>query len=187
MTADSSTDSTGSLAGDPEARQRLVALVYDELRRVADDLMSREGLQHTLQPTALVHEAYLRLIALPRVDIEGRTHFIALAAEQMRRVLMEHARAQRARQEGNRALLSPGVEPTLPWESPEELLELDQALVRLARSNPRPARVVELRFFGGSSLAEVAAILGVSRETVKLDWRFARAWLIEALARTDKS
>lgn len=186
MTGDASADLTASLGGDQEARRRLVALVYDDLRRVADELMARERPEHTLQPTALVHEAYLRLVAQPRVDSASRTHFIALAAGQMRRVLMLHARAHSARQEGSRTLLSPGAEPTLPWENPEELLDLDQALVRLARSNPRAAKVVELRFFGGSSLEEIGLALGVSRETVKLDWRFARAWLTEALARTDK-
>jgi RNA polymerase sigma factor (TIGR02999 family) len=161
-------------------------LVYEDLRVLAAELLARERPKHTLQPTALVHEAYLRLIGQERADIRSRTHFVALAASSMRRVLVDHARARNAEKRGGGAALARlGDELELAWEDPSELLDLDQALTRLARIHPRQAQVVELRFFGSQTLDEVAVELGLSRETVKLDWRFARAWLTSAMASVD--
>jgi len=161
-------------------------LVYDDLRAHAAQLLARERSEHTLQPTALVHEAYLRLIGQERADIRSRTHFFAVAAAGMRRVLVDHARARNAQKRGGgRALERLGDELAIPWEDPSALLDLDRALTRLADIHPRAAQVVELRFFGGLKLEEVGLELGLSRETVKIDWRFARAWLTNALAGTD--
>jgi RNA polymerase sigma factor (TIGR02999 family) len=174
------------MAGDSTARRRLMELVYDELRGLAADLLARERPEHTLQPTALVHEAYVRLIGQERAEIRSRTHFVALAAEQMRRVLVDHARVRLAEKRGGGQVLE-RLRDDLPspWGDPANLVALDQALVRLARVHPRAAQVVELRFFGGMTLQDVGAVLGLSRETVKLDWRLARAWLTDALARPD--
>lgn len=157
-------------------------LVYDDLRALAAARLGRERPDHTLQPTALVHEAFLRLIGQERADIQSRTHFFAVAAISMRRVLVDHARARQAEKRGSgRAPERSQAEPALPWEDPSDLLDLDSALERLARSHPRQARVVELRFFGGMSLEEAGKALDLSRETAKLDWRFARAWLSNEL------
>lgn len=161
-------------------------LVYDDLRAHAAELLARERPEHTLQPTALVHEAFVRLIGQERADIRSRTHFFAVAAAGMRRVLVDHARVRNAQKRGGgKALERLGEELALSWEDPSDLLDLDQALAKLARIHPRPAQVVELRFFGGMTLEEVGAALGLSRETVKLDWRFARAWLTSALAEAE--
>lgn len=176
---------TGSLAGDPEAKRRLMQLVYDDLRALASADLGRERIGHTLQPTALVHEAFLRLIEQDRVDLRGRTHFFAVAALTMRRVLVDHARSRLAakRGGGSRTQSVPG-DMAQVWEDPGQLIDLDLALERLARAHPRQAQVVEMRFFAGMSLEEVGMSLDVSRETVKLDWRFARAWLARELDAT---
>jgi len=140
--------------------------------------MRGESQDHTLQPTALVHEAFLRLIDQDRVDVRGRTHFFALAATTMRRVLVDHARGKQAKKRGGRS--KPEVlddHQMVCWDDPADVLALDEALLKLAGTQPRQAQVVELRFFGGLTLEEAASALGVSRDTVKLDWRFARAWL----------
>ncbi|MCP3915007.1 MAG: sigma-70 family RNA polymerase sigma factor [bacterium] len=168
----------GSVAGEAEAQKRLLQLVYDDLRAVASKRMRGESQDHTLQPTALVHEAFLRLIDQDRVDIRGRTHFFALAATTMRRVLVDHARGKQATKRGGSS--KPEVledHQIVRWDDPTEVLALDEALLKLAGTQPRQAQVVELRFFGGLTLEETASALGVSRDTVKLDWRFARAWL----------
>ena len=171
-----------SLAGDPDAKRRLLELVYDDLRVLAAAYLGRERGEHTLQPTALVHEAYLRLIGQERADIRSRTHFFAVAALSMRRVLVDHARGRlSSKRGGGRTRVEPTDEVALPWEDPGELLDLDLALAKFARTHPRQAQVVELRFFGGLSLEEIGATLGLSRETAKLDWRFARAWLSNEL------
>jgi RNA polymerase sigma-70 factor (ECF subfamily) len=143
----------------------------------------RERPDHTLQPTALVHEAYLKLIEQRRVSWESRAHFYCVAARLMRRVLMDHAREVKAAKRGG-GLKIP-LEPSLVYseERPGELVAVDEALARLAERDPRQGQVVELRFFGGCSEDEIARILGVSSRTVKRDWRIARAWLYAELSK----
>jgi len=161
-----------------EARARLMPLVYNELRRLAQAHLRRERPDHTLQPTALVHEAYLRLVDQSRVEWQGRAHFYGVAAQMMRRVLIDHARARASEKRGGggrRLSLDEAAE--LPEERADELLALDEALVRLAGVDERKSRVVELRFFGGLSVAETARVLGVHTATVERDWVVAKAWL----------
>jgi len=170
-------------AGDPNAASRLLPLVYDQLRALAGRYMKRERPDHTLQPTALVHEAYLRLIDGDRVDLNGKTHFFALAASQMRRILADHARARNAAKRGGktrRVSLHDGA--GFKEDGVVDMLVLDEALERLGRESPRQSRVVELRYFGGLSVEETARTLGVSASTVKGDWRVARAWLARELS-----
>jgi RNA polymerase sigma factor (TIGR02999 family) len=172
------------MAGDKRAAEELIPLVYDDLRALAQQHLKRENPGHTLQATALVNEAYLRLIDAQPEGWNGRTHFFAVAAATLRRVLVDHARAKRTKKRGGDAqrvsVLDPAASATVPAI---DLLALDEALERLAATKPRHARLVELRFFGGLEVEEAAAILGVSKETAKLDWRFARAWLNRALAK----
>jgi len=172
-----------SLAGDHQAAEELLPLIYDELHARAADHLRRENAGHTLQPTALVHEAYLRLVDGDKVDWKGKTHFFAVAATTLRRVLVDHARAKATRKRGS------GVKPTplseanpVSIENPEDVLDLDEAIAKLAKSKPRHARLVELRFFAGFSVEEAATALGISKETAKVDWRFARAWLNRELS-----
>jgi RNA polymerase sigma factor (TIGR02999 family) len=169
-------------AGDPAAADQLLPLVYRELRALAAAYMRRERPGHTLQPTALVHEAFIRLVDESRINWRGRTHFFALAARQMRRILIDSARSRNARKRGgglHRVTLDEGL---LTSAGPTfDVLALDEALRRLARLNDRQAQVVELRFFGGLSVEETAQFLGVSAPTVKNDWRAARAWLLREL------
>jgi RNA polymerase sigma factor (TIGR02999 family) len=153
-------------------------LVYDRLRQLARRHLARERAGHTLQPTALVHEAYLRLAGHHRIQWQDRGHFLALAATTMRRVLVSHARGRLAEKRGGGgAALSLDDVPAPAVERAEELVALDDALEALAAFDPRQARVVELRYFGGLTVEETAAALGVSPATVKLDWSLARAWL----------
>jgi len=179
--ADPTTAQTLSLsrAGDEQAGQALLVEVYDELRRIAAAHMRRERVGHTLQPTALAHEAFLRLVRYEGVLHEDRAHFLALAATCVRRILLEHARKRGAKKRGGGALRVTLVEELTPGAAMSELdvVELDDLLVALGRRNERQARVVELRFFGGQSVEDVASTLQVSPRTVKSDWRFARAWL----------
>jgi RNA polymerase sigma-70 factor, ECF subfamily len=166
--------------GDPQAPGRLMPLVYDELRRLASRSMKRERPDHTLQPTALVHEAYLRLTGTSAPCWQDRIHFFAVASQVMRRLLVDHARARRTgkRGKGARALpLEAALEVGGPYSGPEGLLALDEALRELAGYDPRKARIVELRFFGGLTLEETAEALGLSTSTVTLEARLARAWL----------
>ena len=169
--------------GDAGARDRLFVLVYEELRRRAGVQFRRERQGHTLRPTALVHEAYLRLMGQDRVKWQNRAQFFAIASEMMRRVLVDHARERKAaKREGSavRVALEDDVATTRAREV--DLIALDGALDELAAMDPRQGRVVELRFFGGLDLAEIAEILDVSRATVDRDWRFARTWLYRRLA-----
>jgi len=170
-------------AGDIGARDRLFAVVHPELRQVAARLLRRERPDHTLEPNAVVNELYLRLIGGHAVSYQDRAHFFALAAQTMRRVLVDHARARVADKRGA------GV-PHVPlseadgWSaavSCEQLIDLDSELAALATADPRAARVVELRFFGGLREEDVAEALGVSLITVKRDWKAARAWLATRL------
>ena len=178
--------------GDAESVERVSAedlfpLVYDELRGLARGYMSRETPGHTLQPTALVHEAYLKLVDQTRADWKGRTHFFAVGAQVMRRLLVDHARARGAQKRGAGWRNVTLEEVFSPFEKadldPEQLLGLNAALERLAELDEREAKVVTLRFFGGLTVEQVAEVLGVSRRTVENDWRHARAWLQLELSR----
>lgn len=165
-------------AGEERARERLLEVVYDELRALARARMARERRDHTLQPTALVHEAYLRLLGAGDQRWENRAHFFAAAAEAMRRVLVEAARSRLARKRGGDPLRVSLGDVATPTElAPEELLDLDRALARLGKLDAQMARVVELRYFTGLSIPETAEVLGASPRTVQRLWRAARAWL----------
>jgi RNA polymerase sigma factor (TIGR02999 family) len=167
--------------------EELLPLVYGELRRLAGSFMAREPVGHTLQPTALVHEAYLRLVDQTRASFTGRTHFLAVGAQVMRRLLIDHARKRDAAKRGlgwRRVTLGPGSDaPVAEALSAEDLLSLDAALNKLAELDERQARIVTLRFFGGLTVDEVAEAVGVSTRTVESDWRHARAWLRVELSR----
>jgi RNA polymerase sigma factor (TIGR02999 family) len=168
--------------GHRDAEERLIPLVYAELKRIAAAHLRRERRDHTLQATALVHEAYLRLIG-QTIDWQSRAHFFATAARMMRRILVDHARAQRAlKREG--ALLRVDWNETLNYAEQRsgELVALDDALLRLASFDPRQSRIVELRFFGGMTEEEIGEVLGVSSRTVKRDWTIAKSWLYGELA-----
>jgi RNA polymerase sigma-70 factor, ECF subfamily len=168
-------------SGDPTAADRLLPLVYSELHRLAASYMRRERQDHTLQPTALINEAYLRL-AGDDVNWRNREHFIGVAANVMRRVLVDHARAHNAEIRGGslrRVELEEGV--AISVERSEEILSLDEALVRLMEVNPRQAKVVELRYFGGLSMEQIAAVLAIAPRSAKRDWALARIWLFKAL------
>jgi RNA polymerase sigma factor, TIGR02999 family len=176
-------DVTGLLlawsGGDATAGERLLAAIYDELHRQAARAMRREGDAHTLQATAVVHEAYLRLVDQRRVEWRSRAHFFGVAAQMMRRVLVDHARARLADKRGGalqRVTLghaSAGSEP----DADLDVLALHDALERLAALDPGQARLVELRYFGGLGIEDTAEALGVSPATVKREWAVARAWL----------
>jgi RNA polymerase sigma factor (TIGR02999 family) len=169
--------------GDAAARDRLMPLVYQELRRTAAAQLRRERRAQTLQPTALVHEAYLRLVDQRRMGWQNRAQFFGVAAEVMRRLLVDRARAHRAGKRSGRWLqvaLEPGLVVT---DSPDvRLLDLDRALDELATFDPRKSRIAELRFFSGLTLEEAGEVLGVSLATVERDWQVARAWLFSALS-----
>ena len=165
-------------AGDKSAHDRLLPLVYEDLREIARRELRRERPDHTLSATALVHEAYLRLVDLDRIGWQGRSHFFGICAPIMRRVLISHARGRNAAKRGGG--LSPVTLENVfaaATERPEELVALDEALARLEAMSPRQARVVEARFFAGMEIEEIAEALGVSPATVKRDWTAARAWL----------
>lgn len=168
------------------AADDLMRIVYDDLHALAQRAMARERPSHTLQPTALIHEAYLHLIGRNRTEWRGRGHFFAACAEAIPRILIDHARTHGARKRhsnGARVPLDQGG--TLPGGSPVSIdhLALAEALDELGRLSERQARVVKLRFFGGLSVKEIAEVIGVSDRTVKGDWRVARAWLIARLDR----
>lgn len=166
------------LGGDPSAASKLLPLVYDELRALANHHMRGEGAAHTLQATALVHEVYMRLIDHERMTWQGRTHFLAMAATTLRRVLIDHARSKRRQKRGGDRQRVPITQIDEPGDNSDaDPFEVSEALDKLASVSERQARVVELRFFAGLSVQEVASIIGVSPDTVKLDWRIARAWL----------
>lgn len=170
---------------EPRAADRLLPLVYAELRALAARYLRSERAGSTLQPTALVHEAYLRLIKIERIDWKGKTHFMAMAATQMRRILVDHARARRAKKRGGRDRPITLTETLLSTAKPPlDLLALDQALGRLAARSTRQGRVAELKLFAGLLSTEIAFNLGVSERTVNEDWRVARAWLKKELVGT---
>jgi RNA polymerase sigma factor (TIGR02999 family) len=168
--------------GEEGAADRLLPVVYDELHELASHLFRREPAGHTLQPTALVHEAYLRLVGRDAA-YESRAHFVAVAAKAMRHLLVDRARRQRSAKHGGGAARVALEESLVPDAAPEvDLLALDDAVRALAALDERKARVVELRFFGGLGIDETAAALGVARSTIAEDWRMARAWLARELA-----
>jgi RNA polymerase sigma factor (TIGR02999 family) len=169
-------------AGDEEAGRRLVPLVYGELRRRAAGYLRGERPGHTLQPTALVHEAYLRLVGR-REPWHNRSQFFGIASNLMRQILVDHARRRRAaKRDGIRVALDEAAQPAPEREV--DLVRLDDALAELSTLDPRQGRVVELRYFGGLTLEEAAEVLGVSVATVKRDWTMARAWLFDRLRQT---
>lgn len=158
-------------------------LVYDELRRQANRYMKRERLEHTLQATALVNEAYLRLIEVRSVQWQNRAHFFAMAARLMRRILVDAARSRGYQKRGGgAAMLSLDEALIVPAEPGEDLVALDAALVALAAIDERKSQVVEMRFFGGLTLDETAEALHISRDTVKRDWKLAKSWLLRELS-----
>ena len=192
MAADDTGDVTQLLArwsgGDRAALDTLMGVVYGELRQIAGGYLNRERSGHTLQPTALVHEAWLRLVKQDQPSFEHRKQFFGLAAQVMRRVLVDHARAANAGKRGG-GVMTTGLDVDVPGGDAAlvDLLALDQALDHLARSNARQARVIEMRYFGGLNLEEMADVLGVSPATISRDQRIAEAWLNHALANESAS
>ena len=165
--------------GSQKALDRLIPLVYEELRTIAGRYLSRESVGHTLQSTALVHEAYVRLVGQRRVQWQNRAHFFGIAAQMMRRILVDHARHQHRDKRGGPAQKL-SLDEAIAVAEPEvdvDLLALDEALTALARIDPRGARIIELRFFSSLTIEETAEVLDVSTGTVKRDWIAARAWL----------
>jgi RNA polymerase sigma factor (TIGR02999 family) len=164
--------------GDSAAREALIPLVYDELRRLARQCLASQRPDHTLQSTALVHEAYLRLVGRTSVHWENRVHFFAVAAQLMRRVLVDHARKQRAAKRGGKHVtLTLDESLGLPKKREVDVIALDDALTDLAALDERQSQIVELRFFGGLSVEDSSRVLGISPATVKREWATARTWL----------
>lgn len=170
--------------GDSSAADRLLPLVYDELRALAGSYMKHERVNHTLQPTALVHEAYMRLVNEQQVDWNGKSHFCAIAARCIRQILINHAHAHRAvkRGSGAKRITLYEHDTPAPDDTGVDLLDLDELLTELSNLDERQSKVVELRFFGGLSVEQTATVLEVSPRTVESDWSFARAWLKTRLA-----
>jgi RNA polymerase sigma factor (TIGR02999 family) len=169
-------------SGDRGALEQLTPRVYDELRRIAGHFMQDERPGRTIQTTALVHEAYLKLIDVTNVDWQHRAHFFAVSAQIMRHILLDRARRRvAAKRGGGTPRVNLDEVPDIGSGRARELIALDDALNALAKVDPRKARVVELRFFGGLSVEETAEVLKVSCDTVKRDWRLARAWLLAEL------
>ena len=181
-TMDSREDVTVLLAelkkGNEDAASKLIPLVYAELRRLAASYMRRERSDHTLQPTALVNEAYLKLVEQRSVNWQSRAHFFGIAAQVMRRILVDHARGHLRDKRGGGQERVP-IDEALIFapEQSSELIKLDEALDRLTQLDPRQGRIVELRFFGGLNVDQTAEMLGISPKTVKRDWSMAKAWL----------
>jgi RNA polymerase sigma-70 factor, ECF subfamily len=171
--------------GDQDAFERLVPLVYAELKRIARRHMFRESEGHILQTTALVHEAYMKLVSSPGVKWQDRAHFFAVSSQQMRRILVDAARSRLRVKRGGEALTVPLDDaPALSSSRAEEFVALDDALNELATLDPRRSRVVEMRYFGGMGIEETAAVLNLSPATVLRDWKAAKAWLYTQLNRT---
>lgn len=170
--------------GDADARERLARAVYDEIHILARHALRREPEGHTLRPTELVHEAFIRLVGQRNVEWRNRSHFYGIASQAIRRILVDHARRRQAakRDQGIRVTLTESAASTS--SDPIDLLNLEQAIEKLAALDPRQAKVVELRFFGGLEIEEIAESLGISPATVKRDWTFARAFLQRELDST---
>jgi RNA polymerase sigma-70 factor (ECF subfamily) len=175
-------------SGKTGAADELLPMVYQELRRIAGSYMRRERADHTLQATALVHEAYLQLVDQTRVDWKNRAHFFGVAAQLMRRILVEHARSHHAQKRGGDASKL-ALEEVINYFPQKEmtLVSLDDALHELERMDPRQSRIVELRFFGGLTTEEVSEVMGISTATIEREWRAARAWLHSQLSDLKKS
>jgi RNA polymerase sigma factor (TIGR02999 family) len=171
--------------GDQKALDQLMPLVYDELRRLAASYLRRERPDHTLQPTALVHEAYFRMVDQKDVDWQNRAHFFGIAAQMMRRILVDHARSHLyAKRGGGAKKLSLDEAIQLPEQEPDvDLATLDEALTKLEALDPRQSRIIELRYFGGLSIEATAEVLKISPATVKREWNTARAWLHREMRR----
>ena len=168
--------------GDVKARDRLLTVVYEELRRRAAAYMRRERVGHTLEPTALVHEAYLRLVRKDRVAWQNRAHFFGVASQMMRRILVDRARARNmAKRSGRWGRVTLDMDAVHSQALEVDVLDLDQALSELARFDPRKSQVAELRFFGGLSLGETGQVLDLSVATMEREWQAARAWLYARL------
>lgn len=169
--------------GDKDAPARLMPLVYNELRRQARNYLARERGSHTLQPTALVHEAYLRLVDQTRISWQNRAHFFGIAANMMRRILVDHARSHASEKRGGAAVRLSIEDIQIPLEQrASDLITLDEALEKLVGFDERKAKIVEMRFFGGLTDEEIAEVLGVSSRTVLRDWKTARLWLYRELS-----
>ncbi len=169
--------------GDPAALDRLMPLVYDELRRLAESYLRRQPYHHTLQPTLLVHEAYLRLVDQRGTSWDNRAQFFGMAATLMRRILVDHTREQMAEKRGGGEFkLSLAHADQIGRERDVDLIALDDALETLAVLNPQHGRIVELRYFGGLTIEETASVMGVSHTTVERGWNLARAWLRRELS-----
>jgi RNA polymerase sigma factor (TIGR02999 family) len=173
--------------GDDAALAQLIPIVYEELRHVARAHLKNEVSDHTLETTALVHEAYVRLVGLDRMTLQNRTHFFAMAARLMREILVDHARRKNALKRGGGVTVV-GLDGARAAAEPAsvDVLALDEALTDLASLDERLCQVVELRFFAGLSIAETVEALGVSSATVERDWTFAKAWLLERLSSPDR-
>lgn len=170
--------------------ERLLSLVYDELRVLAANHLRQERADHTLSPTAVVHEAYMRIMDYDRIDWNGKNHFFALAAKTLRRVLVDHARTHGRKKRGGgakRVSLADGDRALPAKEQAYDILDLHSALDELGKKSPRQRDVVELRFFAGLSVKDTAVVLGVAEDTVKWDWRMARAWLLRSLEQSENS
>jgi RNA polymerase sigma-70 factor (ECF subfamily) len=169
-------------AGDPSAEEKLVELVYPRMRRLAASFLGRERPGHTLQATALVHEAYMRILPEKDRTLANRSHFFALAARIMRQILVDHARGKRAqKRQGALQMVTLEEGHSIEPARPVDLIDLDTALARLAEFDARKTQIVELRYFGGLSNEEIAGVLDISDRTVKREWSLARAWLMEQL------
>jgi len=187
-------DITGLLkawsGGDCAAQEQLIPLVYKELHRLARHYRHRSSAGETLQTTALVNEAYLRLVDIHEVAWRDRVHFFAVSAQVMRRILVDSARARGAQKRGGQAAMAISLDPD-EMAAPDtdrmaELVALDDALISLAQTDPRRARVVELRVFGGLTMEEAAEVLGLSPQSVRRDWKLAKAWLLRELSRASQ-
>lgn len=169
-------------AGDAAQSSRLLETLYSELHATAEGYMNGQGAEHTLQPTALVHEAWMKLFGGDGLSFRDRHHFLATAARAMRQILVDHARGRkRAKRGSDWKRIELQVDPAVQWTAELDLDDLDQALRELAADFPRQAQVVELRYFGDLSVEDTAKVLGISERTVAREWRFARAWLSSAL------
>ena len=164
--------------GEQDAADRLMPLVFDQLHLLAERLLRRERAGHTLQPTALVNEAYVRMVGHNRIDWKGKTHFFAIGARNMRRILVDHARHRKRHKRGGEMQRIPLTDDLcVSNRNDEDILAIEEALNKLEKLDPRQARMVELRFYGGLTVGEVAEVLGVSKRTVESDWTMVRAWL----------
>jgi len=169
--------------GNDAVKERLFELVYDAMRKMARSHLRRERADHTLQPTALVHEAYVRLVDQTRVEWQNRAQFLGIASQMMRRILVDHARAKHAERRGGGVANVPFDDAFGKVETDDNVIRIHEALEALAKVDPQGARVIELRYFGGLSIEETAEVMGTSASTVKREWTAARTWLYRELSR----